>query len=213
VNSTVKPAHPTWKTAALQAVFNTLPLTGVVEEDRLLPIGTELTAVGILDTSNSAAPAIKATRHIPYFLTRMNREELVEELGIRKELFFWTGLGAGALAAACIWDSAVRNWRSWAQSAANIWRRLRGEPVEAPLGGVGSETVVAQLDDDEADTGPVADGQLCVVCLQRSRKVVFLHCGHRVCCCTCAMSIRREDSPKCPICRGQVTAMYRVFDS
>lgn len=45
----------------------------------------------------------------------------------------------------------------------------------------------------------------CKVCLDKAVSVVFLPCGHLVCCKDCALQIR-----KCPICRKFVAGTVRI---
>lgn len=56
-----------------------------------------------------------------------------------------------------------------------------------------------------------ADGEPCVVCLQRPRSQVLYPCGHRVCCEPCARQVRAQLQPKCPICRRPVRDHLRVY--
>lgn len=66
-------------------------------------------------------------------------------------------------------------------------------------------------EDDEPAGNDVPDGQLCVVCLMRRRTTAFTPCGHLVCCNRCAVSVEREVSPKCPICRMPIRTSMRIF--
>ena len=67
--------------------------------------------------------------------------------------------------------------------------------------------------EEEVAGEEVEEGELCIVCLAKRRKAIFVHCGHRVCCCRCAIIIKTSTSPRCPICREDVEAVYRVFDA
>jgi hypothetical protein len=69
------------------------------------------------------------------------------------------------------------------------------------------------IDDDVEDMADIPDGELCVVCLLRRRRAAFIHCGHRVCCVSCAQHVEQDDNPRCPVCRQTVTGIVRVFDS
>ncbi|GJP46070.1 hypothetical protein CLOM_g5406 [Closterium sp. NIES-68] len=75
------------------------------------------------------------------------------------------------------------------------------------------ESLIRGGDADEEVVGEeVQSGELCVVCLHRKRKAVFIPCGHRVCCLSCSRVVRVEQA-LCPICRGQVLAAFRVYDA
>jgi len=47
---------------------------------------------------------------------------------------------------------------------------------------------------------------LCKICMEEDVSVVFLPCGHLVCCYSCAYV-----SHNCPVCRTQITRSVRVF--
>lgn len=63
------------------------------------------------------------------------------------------------------------------------------------------------------ESGDVPEGQLCVICLMRQRRSAFVPCGHLVCCPRCALSVERELSPKCPVCRQTIRSSVRIYDS
>jgi len=65
--------------------------------------------------------------------------------------------------------------------------------------------------DDEIENVP--DGQLCVICLMRRRRSVFIPCGHLVCCQGCAISVEHEVAPKCSVCRQEIRNSVRIFES
>eukprot|EP00656_Telonema_subtile_P021371 TRINITY_DN22401_c0_g1_i1.p1 TRINITY_DN22401_c0_g1~~TRINITY_DN22401_c0_g1_i1.p1 ORF type:complete len:178 (-),score=32.92 TRINITY_DN22401_c0_g1_i1:513-1046(-) len=77
------------------------------------------------------------------------------------------------------------------------------------------ETAPAPLDSTETTTPPapaVASAD-CSVCLESPADglLVFVPCGHRCVCGTCAAQIRRRSS-KCPICRARFSTTVRVWD-
>ncbi|KAK3589186.1 hypothetical protein CHS0354_018897 [Potamilus streckersoni] len=50
------------------------------------------------------------------------------------------------------------------------------------------------------------DMALCKICMDKSSCIVFLPCGHMVCCASCSPAMR-----KCPICREIVRATVKAF--
>ena len=48
----------------------------------------------------------------------------------------------------------------------------------------------------------------CKVCLDREADIVFVPCGHLVCCINCAASLRR-----CPICRAKIDKAIKTYVS
>jgi len=95
----------------------------------------------------------------------------------------------------------LRNWNKWKQwKQQRQLQQRRQQPVEP----------VPPTDDEIED---VPDGQLCVICLMRRRRSVFIPCGHLVCCQGCAISVESEVAPKCPVCRQEVRDSVRIFES
>lgn len=101
----------------------------------------------------------------------------------------------------CVYRFQCRNWLKWKE-----WRERRRQAQELQR----EATPEINVDDE---TGDVADGELCVVCLMRRRRSAFVPCGHLVCCPRCAFAIEREVSPKCPVCRQSIRTCIRIFGS
>ncbi|RYQ88718.1 hypothetical protein Ahy_B09g095750 isoform C [Arachis hypogaea] len=145
----------------LQALFGHEYPVGLLEEEKILPVGKDITAVGLCSVRNGI-PEIKSCKDLPYFL----------------------------------------NWNKWMQ-----WKeqRQRQQQRQAVI-----DEVDPQVDEQNED---IADGQLCVICLMRRRRSVFVPCGHLVCCQGCAISVEREVAPKCPVCRQEIRQSVRIFES
>ncbi|KAL2551150.1 RING-type E3 ubiquitin transferase [Forsythia ovata] len=101
-------------------------------------------------------------------------------------------------------EKGLRNWNRWKE-----WRQQR---QTQPQNNSASNDVPPQIAAEE-ETGDVPDGELCVICLMRRRRSAFIPCGHLVCCQRCALSIEREISPKCPVCRQTIRNSVRIYDS
>lgn len=97
-----------------------------------------------------------------------------------------------------------RNWNRWKE-----WRHNRQQQRANPPAIDDSESQIVS----EEDTTDVPDGQLCVICLTRRRRSAFIPCGHLVCCHICAISVEREVTPKCPVCRQEIRTSVRIYDS
>jgi len=54
------------------------------------------------------------------------------------------------------------------------------------------------------------DIQLCSICLDKKKDTVFLPCKHYSCCYGCAERLRNQ---RCPICRGNVQDMMKIYPS
>ena len=96
-----------------------------------------------------------------------------------------------------------RNW-----SRFKNWRQQRRSQQSSHAA---SDANVAQNDAKE-EGGDVPDGQLCVICLMRRRRAAFVPCGHLICCQLCAISVERQVSPKCPLCRKEIRSSMRIYD-
>jgi len=56
------------------------------------------------------------------------------------------------------------------------------------------------------------DDKLCVVCLEYARNTLIAPCGHVCVCFECADTIKTSRQP-CPMCRGPIEMVYRVYYS
>lgn len=102
-----------------------------------------------------------------------------------------------------------RNWNRYKD-----WReRRRNQGVGGGGVGDGRSPTPTPMDEEEEELGNLGDGQLCVICLMMRRRSAFVPCGHLVCCQRCALSVEREVSPKCPVCRQSILSSVRIYDS
>lgn len=187
----------------LQAMFGLKCPIGVLAEEKILPLGKDISAVGICNFKNGI-PEIKSCKDLPYFLTEKTKDQMVVDLVNRSKILFWSGIVLGSLSVGILGYAIVRNWNKWKDRQ----QRRSRQPTEAP-----SDDADSQIGSDEEVAGDIPDGQLCVVCLTRRRITAFNPCGHVVCCHRCAISVEREASPKCPVCRMTVRSSMRIYFS
>ncbi|GAQ88370.1 Zinc finger RING-type domain containing protein [Klebsormidium nitens] len=64
----------------------------------------------------------------------------------------------------------------------------------------------------EREDDAVSPSEACVICYQRARRAVFLYCGHRAACMTCATAVAAGPRRACPLCRQMIHGVVRVFD-
>ncbi|GFP90578.1 mitochondrial ubiquitin ligase activator of nfkb 1 [Phtheirospermum japonicum] len=178
----------------LQALFGLEYPVGLLYEEKILPLGKEITAVGICKLKNGI-PEIKSCADLPYFLSDLNKDQIISELALKSKVLMWSGFAFGALAIGIIGYSIAR-------------RRQRLEEEDSPS----SSPTPGHVALDE-EPGDVPDGELCVVCLIRRRRSAFIPCGHLVCCQRCALEVERDVSPKCPVCRQPIRSSVRIYDS
>ncbi|KAF9689976.1 hypothetical protein SADUNF_Sadunf01G0148100 [Salix dunnii] len=184
----------------IQALFGHEYPVGVLHEEKILPLGKRISAVGICNFKKGI-PEIKSCKDLPYFLADKTKDQMVADLAFKAKIQLWSGIVLGSLSIGVLGFAVMRNWKKW-----KAWRQRHSHlPSHATL-----DADVSQIDEDEA--GDVPDGQLCVICLTRRRRSAFIPCGHLACCHICAISVESEASPKCPLCRQAVRNSIRVFE-
>ncbi|XP_038983081.1 E3 ubiquitin-protein ligase SPL2 [Phoenix dactylifera] len=177
-----------------QAIFGSGFPVALLHEEKILPVGKEITAVGICRTRDGSLE-IKSCEELPYFLSDMTKDEIVGELATNSGILFWSGIVLGTVSIGILSYSIIRYWWRWKE------RRWRNQQLLDE----------ASVSDDESEDVP--DGELCVICLMRQRRCAFVPCGHRVCCPRCTIDVKISSSPKCPVCRQSISSSIRIYDS
>lgn len=186
----------------LQALFGHEYPVGLLDEEKILPLGKDITAVGVCSLRDGI-PAIKSCNDLPYFLSDMNKDQMVVDVAFRTKVLLWSGIVLGTLSIGILGYAAVRNWNRW-----KSWRQQRQAQQQNNLAREDPDPEIAA-----DDTGEIPDGELCVICLTRRRRSAFVPCGHMVCCQRCALSVERDLAPKCPVCRQSIRSSVRIYDS
>ncbi|CAN4115598.1 unnamed protein product [Withania somnifera] len=187
----------------LQALFGHHYPVGVLDEEKILPVGKDITAVGVC-SSKDGIFEIKSCKGLPYFLSDMTKDQMLVDLAFKTKVLLWSGVVLGSVAVGALGYAVVRNWNRWKQ-----WRHQRQAQQQRDSA---SSDTDSQVTADE-ETGDVPDGQLCVICLARRKRSAFIPCGHLVCCQRCALSVERDLAPKCPLCRQTIHSSVRIYDS
>ncbi|KAL8223607.1 hypothetical protein R6Q57_019082 [Mikania cordata] len=188
----------------LQAFFGHEYPVGLLDEEKILPVGKEISAVGLVSLKNGT-PEVMACNDLPFFLSNMNKAQMVMELDFRTKVLFWSGIVVGSLATGILGYAIVRNWNRLKE-----WRQRRQIQQQSPAEEVNdAEADIAA----EEESGDVPEGMLCVICLMRQRRSAFVPCGHLVCCPRCALSVERDLAPKCPVCRQTIHSSVRIYES
>ncbi|XVF86901.1 hypothetical protein PTKIN_Ptkin18bG0078100 [Pterospermum kingtungense] len=186
----------------LQALFGHEYPVGLLDEEKILPLGKEISAVGIC-SFNNGVPEIKSCKELPYFLSDMTKDQMLVDLAFKTKILFWSSIILGSLSIGILGYAFVRNWNKWKE-----WRVRRfAQSTHAA-----SDDTTSEIAADE-ESGDVPDGELCVICLMRRRRSAFIPCGHLVCCQRCAVSVEREVLPKCPVCRMPIRSSVRIYAS
>ncbi|CAI9114409.1 OLC1v1015127C1 [Oldenlandia corymbosa var. corymbosa] len=186
----------------LQALFGHQYPVGLLEEEKLLPVGKEVTAIGIYNMKHET-PVIKSCKDLPFFLSDLTKDQMVLDLDFKTRVLFWSGIVVGSLAVGILGYAVVRNWKRWKE-----WRQHRERQEQNSTSGDDPND-----EEPDEDNGDVPDGELCVVCLMRRRRSAFIPCGHLVCCRRCAFTVERDLLPKCPVCRQSIRGSVRIYDS
>eukprot|EP00747_Dinoflagellata_sp_TGD_P191517 gnl/TRDRNA2_/TRDRNA2_55002_c0_seq1.p1 gnl/TRDRNA2_/TRDRNA2_55002_c0~~gnl/TRDRNA2_/TRDRNA2_55002_c0_seq1.p1 ORF type:complete len:178 (+),score=25.90 gnl/TRDRNA2_/TRDRNA2_55002_c0_seq1:71-535(+) len=89
-----------------------------------------------------------------------------------------------------------------------------------PPGGAGDDdaaVVMMPSDDSLVDVSNMATDELCVVCLSHKKDTLLLcggaappHRGHGCVCQRCGQDLVRRRQP-CPVCRGQIRDVIRIY--
>ncbi|KAL3881989.1 hypothetical protein ACJMK2_028371, partial [Sinanodonta woodiana] len=58
----------------------------------------------------------------------------------------------------------------------------------------------------EEENKKLKEQTTCKICMENPIRVIFLPCGHLVCCETCAPAFR-----KCPICRKRIQQSVKTY--
>ncbi|WVZ55673.1 hypothetical protein U9M48_006305 [Paspalum notatum var. saurae] len=174
----------------------------LLDEEKILPVGKVLTAIGLLRAKGDGSVEITSCPDIPFFLSELTKDEMQAQLASRSRILFWGSVVLGTLSVGLLGHAIYRSWKRI---------KLRREARQAQQ--MFEEAEDAIQEDDSSDEGEIGDGQLCVVCLRRRRKAAFIPCGHLVCCCKCALRVEREIDPLCPMCRQDIRYMMRIYDS
>ncbi|KFK35655.1 hypothetical protein AALP_AA4G019900 [Arabis alpina] len=184
--------------AFLQALLFPEYPVGLLDVEKILPPGRDITAVGIC-SFNNGVPEIKSCQDLPYFLSEMTKDKMIADLMRRTTVLFWGGLIMGCLSIGILSFASVRCWNRW-----KLWAQQR-EPSQRPTQPV--------VEDETEDADEIPDGQLCVICVTRRRIPAFVPCGHIVCCRQCALTVERGTNPKCPVCLQTIRGSMRVYYS
>lgn len=159
-------------------------------EERILPVGKQITAVGIC-VNKDGALEIKPCMQLPYFLSDKRKEEIEMDLTFNTKILFWVSAVLGAVSLSFLGYAFIRNWQ--------------GRKIDCHK----SENEESCMEDSEN----VPDGELCIICLARRRVHAFVPCGHRICCHSCTVHVMESRSPKCYLCQQRIISYMRIYNS
>ncbi|PIA48465.1 hypothetical protein AQUCO_01400808v1 [Aquilegia coerulea] len=197
---------PTTPYTLIQAIVGHAYPVGLLDEEKILPLGKEITAVGHC-TLQDGNPQIISCKKVPYFLSDMTKDQMIVDLVSKKKILFWAGIVLGSVSLGVLGYALTRNWqrlKEWRQ------RRQIQQSREEEIANLDATPEDTRADEETED---IPEGQLCVICLMRRKRAAFVPCGHFVCCYRCALSVERDSAPKCPLCRQDIRTSVRIYDS
>jgi hypothetical protein len=75
-----------------------------------------------------------------------------------------------------------------------------------------SDDLLASVIDEHPAADEQPDATMCVVCLERVKKIVLLPCRHYCLCGACARAQQASVEPSlCPVCRAPITSLLPIF--
>ncbi|CAM8986339.1 unnamed protein product [Rhodiola kirilowii] len=192
----------------LEALFGHNYPVAMTDEEKMLPIGKQVYALGIC-SSKDGALEIRSSDDYSYFLSNLNKGQMIANLTYKSSVLLWGGIFLGSVSVGILGYSAYRNWTRWKQ-----WRMLRTRPINNSNDNAYAETDAETGEDEAENPDDMVAGMLsCVICLVRSRQYAFVPCGHQVCCFRCASGVQSEMSPQCPVCRRVTQRFLRIYRS
>ncbi|CAJ2629266.1 unnamed protein product [Trifolium pratense] len=179
-----------------------LKMLGVKRIERVLPVGTSMTAVGEVTRDDVGAIRIQRPLKGPFFVSLKSIDELIANLGKWASLYKCASVGLTALGVYMIANHAIRYI---------LERRRRSEfqkrllAAAAKRSGQDNEGEKADILSDSAKRES-AMPNLCVICLEQEYNSVFVPCGHMCCCTACSSHLT-----SCPLCRRQIEKAVKTF--
>lgn len=70
-----------------------------------------------------------------------------------------------------------------------------------------------KLEDEDYEKNPgriIEDDRTCCLCADRKISTVIFPCKHSCLCCKCGISIAKSKTA-CPMCRKEITSIFKIF--
>ena len=74
-----------------------------------------------------------------------------------------------------------------------------------------SEDAKEEEEDEDAGESSTTSARACVVCMEGIPNQLVRPCNHLSLCGGCACRIQRQQPARCPVCRGDIASVERVF--
>ncbi|GLT56019.1 hypothetical protein SLA2020_290930 [Shorea laevis] len=96
----------------LQALCDQKHHVGLLDEEKILPLGKEMGPVGI-SSFNNGVLEIKTYMQLPYLLTDVTKDRMMSNLAFRTKMLFWSGIFLGSFSIGILGFYVVRKWSKW----------------------------------------------------------------------------------------------------
>ncbi len=156
---------------------------GFETKDTMLIEGTKLTGLGTLNCSEGEIKLCPPLNSYNYILSTSSLASIIRSKTTLTKFLKWISISFGIISSLCLLFWMVKRLQSWHAAQ----QRSR-------------ENETLATENGEAD--------VCNVCLDRPKRVVFLDCGHVCCCEVCSVNLTQ-----CPICRAQIRRIVPMFNS
>ncbi|MCE5165902.1 hypothetical protein HAX54_013014 [Datura stramonium] len=91
----------------IQTLFGHQYPVGVLDEEKILPLGKDITAVGVC-SSKDGIFEIKSCKDLPYFLSDMTKDQMLVHLAFKSKVLLWSGVVLGSVAVGVLGYAVVR---------------------------------------------------------------------------------------------------------
>jgi len=193
---------------------------GIQETEKMLLVGTKVTAIGklVMRGSENGVKMVYPANDFEYILTKKSYEDIVrgyeDATGIIRIITYI--LGATGVFLTCLIGQRIYKEIKERRQYASLLRQLSDQRRVSNSpdrnGNSESESVDGAARNDASSIGderdaatPVAE---CIVCMTNSRDVILLTCGHVCVCADCAALL---PSNRCPVCRSYIDRVQPFF--
>ncbi|OEL16442.1 E3 ubiquitin-protein ligase SPL2 [Dichanthelium oligosanthes] len=83
----------------------------LLDEEKILPIGKELTAIGLCRAKDEGSVEISSCPELPFFLSELTKDEMQAQLASRARILFWSSIVLGTMSG-CLVGHAIYRYLS-----------------------------------------------------------------------------------------------------
>ncbi|KAK2403719.1 E3 Ubiquitin ligase family protein [Trifolium repens] len=180
-----------------------LKMLGVKRIERVLPVGTSLTAVGEVVRDDVGTIRIQRPLKGPFLVSPKTIDELIANIGKWASWYKWASVGLTALGVYMIANHTIR-YILERRHRREFQKRLLAAAAAMRSGqDNGGERADILSDSAKRESAML---NLCVICLEQEYNSVFVPCGHMCCCTACSSHLT-----SCPLCRRQIEKAVKTF--